>query len=85
MMQAVVSQGVTTAGAVKSSRDGGAAVARRNALMVSSGLRQVSWRWQGQGGGGRLVAGVRRRSGSGAWELQVDCGSDATSGTLTFT
>jgi thioredoxin 1 len=64
MMQAVVSQGVTTAGAVKSSRDGGAAVARRNALMVSSGLRQVSWRWQGQGGGGRLVAGVRRRSGS---------------------
>ncbi|KAG0584260.1 hypothetical protein KC19_3G197400 [Ceratodon purpureus] len=64
MMQAVVAQGVGTCGFVKS-RDVGDVVPVRSSLMVSSGLRQVSWRRQGHGGG-RMVAEVRReRKGLG--------------------
>lgn len=54
---------MTTAGFGKG-RDGGDVVPGRNSLMVSSGLRQVSWRWQGQGGG-RLRAEVRGSKGLG--------------------
>lgn len=60
MLQAVASQGATTAGF----GDSRCVVARPNPLTVNSGLRQVSWSWQAQGGRGRLRAEVRQGSGS---------------------
>ena len=61
--QAVASQGATTSG-FGFHRDEKFVGSRRVPLMLSSGLRQVSWRWQGRGEGGKLRAELSKITGN---------------------